>query len=63
MRVSSSVQRAVRWTNDEAMSGAEQLLSAAAVRERCAIVSEAARRGAQVFAPAADADLATRVAP
>jgi hypothetical protein len=45
MRVSCSVQRAVRWTNDEAVSGAAQLLSAAAVRARCAIVSEAARRG------------------
>src|SRR5438132_6308956 len=45
MRVSSTVQRAVRWTNDEAVSGAAQLLSAAAVRARCAIVSEAARRG------------------
>jgi GTP cyclohydrolase II len=45
MRVSCSVQRAVRWTNDEAASGAVQLLSAAAVRARCAIVSEAARRG------------------
>jgi hypothetical protein len=45
MRVSCSVQRAVRWTNDEAVSGAAQLLSAAAVRARCAIVSEAAGRG------------------
>jgi hypothetical protein len=45
MRVSCNVQRAVRWTNDEAASGAVQLLSAAAVRARCAIVSEAARRG------------------
>src|SRR5438128_736197 len=45
MRVSCNVQKAVRWTNDEAASGAVQLLSAAAVRARCAIVSEAARRG------------------
>ncbi len=45
MRVSCNVQKAVRWTNDEAASGAVQLLSAAAVRARCAIVAEAARRG------------------
>jgi hypothetical protein len=45
MRVSCSAREAVRWTSDKVASGSVQLLSAAAVRERCAIVTEAARRG------------------
>jgi len=47
----------VSWTNDEAARAAIQLLSAAAVRERCAIVTEAARRGATRYFRLAPAQL------